>query len=145
MHGLTSGQDTSQSFVRSALFVAACILVVALVLFPISTRQVGTGGPLWLAAAAAICLLSACVAEGIGCLLSRTGSHLAAMLFSMAVRSTPPLAVCLVLAASGGSGRQHLAFVCYLLAFYFVTLTAETWLAVKRVGNKTSKLETSPR
>ena len=42
------------------------------------------------------------------------------------------LAVCIGLAAFGQSGRQHLAFIGYLLTFYLVTLALETWLAVKR-------------
>jgi hypothetical protein len=136
MHGLTSGQDTSHGFVRSALLVTACIFGVALLLLPVAVRQTGTGAPLGLAAAGAICLFAAYLAEAIGCMLGRTGSHLAAMLLSMAVRFTPPIAACFVLAATGASGRQHLAFVGYLLAFYLVTLAAETWLAVRRVSDQ---------
>jgi hypothetical protein len=145
MHGLTNGQLKRQGFVRSALFVTACVFVVALLLMPIAATQTGTGGLLGLLATAAICLLSAYVAEGINCVLSRAGSHLAAMLFSMAVRFTPPLAVCFVLAATGASGRQHLAFVFYLLAFYLATLAVETWLAVQRVSDQSPNLEPNSR
>jgi hypothetical protein len=132
MQGLTSGQIASQGFVRSALFVSACIFVVALLLLPFAIHQSGTGGIPWLVLAGAICMSSAIAAEAISCRLSRAGSHLTAMLLSMTVRLLPPLVVCLALAVRGGGGRQHLLFVGYLLAFYFVTLAAETWLAVKR-------------
>jgi hypothetical protein len=91
-------------------------------------------GMLGLASAAVICLLAAFLAEAVGCALSRTGCHLAAMLFAMALRFIPPLAVCFVLSATGARGQQHLAFVCYLLIFYLATLAVETWLAVKRVN-----------
>jgi hypothetical protein len=135
MHGLTNGQVANQGILRSTLLLAGCVLVVALLLLPFAMRQTGTGSPLGLAAAAGLCLLSACLAEAISCTLAKTGSHLAAMLFSMGVRLTPPLAVCVVLAATGADGRQHLPFVCYLLSFYLVTLATETWLAVKRAGD----------
>ncbi len=60
----------------------------------------------------------------------------------MAIRMVPPLAICVVLAAQGADGREHLAFIGYLLAFYLVTLAVETWLAVKRVRNHASQFAT---
>lgn len=134
MHGLTNGQLSSHGFVRSALIVTACMLGVGLMLLPIAVYQDGSGSALGLLAAGGICLLAAYLAEAFSCLLTRTGPPLAAMLVSMAVRFTPPLLVCFYLAATGATGRQHLAFVCYLLAFYLVTLAVETWLAVSRVS-----------
>jgi len=110
------------------------MLCVGLLLVPFAARQTDMNGLLGLASAAAICLLAAWCAEGVSCALTRTGAHLSAMLLSMALRFIPPLAVCFVLAASGASGQQHLAFVCYLLVFYLATLAVETWLAVKRVN-----------
>jgi hypothetical protein len=135
MHGLTNGQVANPSFLRSALWITACVLVAALVLLPVAVRQTGTGAPLGLAAAAAICLFSAYFAEAVSITLARTGAHLAAMLLSMAIRFTPPLVVCLLLALAGESGREHLAFICYLLVIYLVTLACETWLAVKRASD----------
>jgi hypothetical protein len=134
MRGLSNEQVTGHGFVRSALLVATAVLVVGLLLAPFAARQTDMNGMLGLASAAAICLLAAWCAEGVGCAMRRAGAHLAAMLFSMAIRFIPPLAVCFVLAASGAGGHEHLAFVCYLLIFYLATLAVETWLAVKRVN-----------
>jgi uncharacterized membrane-anchored protein len=145
MHGLTNGQVANQGFLRSALVLAGCMTVVALLLLPIALRQTGTGSPLGLAAAGGLCLFSACLAELISCTLAKTGAHLVAVMISMGLRVTPPLAVCLLLAASGADGEQHLAFVGYLMAFYFVMLGAETWFAVKRAGGKFSNGDRNSR
>jgi hypothetical protein len=134
MRGPTNEQVTGHGFVRSALLVSVVILVIALLLAPFAARQTDMNGMRGLGSAAAICLFAACAAEGVGCVLSRIGSHLAAMLFSMALRFIPPLAVCFVLAANGAGGQRYVAFVCYLLVFYLATLAVETWLAVKRVS-----------
>jgi hypothetical protein len=138
MHGLTNGQVANHGFLRSTLVLSGCVLVVALLLLPFAMRQTGTGAPLGLAAAAGICLAAACVAEAVSCTFAKSGAHLVGMGLSMGIRLLPPLAVCVVLAATGASGRQHLPFVCYLLAFYLVALAAETVLAVKRASGKFS-------
>jgi hypothetical protein len=145
MHGQTSGQATSHIFVRSALLVSAFVFVLALLLLPIAAHKTGLNGPNGLAGAAAICVAAAIVAEAINCVLGRAGSHLAAVLFAMATRFTPPIVVCLMLSATGASGRQNLAFIGYLLAFYLATLAAETWLAVKRAGTGTTKISPQSR
>jgi uncharacterized membrane protein YdjX (TVP38/TMEM64 family) len=145
MHGLTNGQLSSHGFVRSALLVTACILGVGLVLLPVALKQDGSGSVLGLLTAGAVCLIAAIVAEALSCLLARTGPPLAALLVSTAVRFTPPLFVCFYLAATGATGRQHLAFVCYLLAFYLATLAVETWLAVSRVLPKSPNQDVNGR
>jgi len=134
MRGMSNEQVTGHGFVQSALLVTAAILFVGVLLAPFAARQTDMNGMSGLVSAAAICLLAACLAEGVGCALSRAGSPLAAMLFAMTLRFIPPLAVCFVLATSQAGGQQHFAFVCYLLIFYFATLAVETWLAVKRVN-----------
>jgi len=139
MRGPSNEHVTARGFTRSALLVSAVVLVIGLLLAPIATRQTDMNGVLGLFSAAAICLFAAYAAEAVGCALGRTGSHVAAMLFSMALRFIPPLVVCIVLAASGASGQQHFAFVCYLLVFYLAMLVVETWLAVKRVRNTSPK------
>jgi hypothetical protein len=139
MRGLSNEQVRGHGFVRSALLVSAAVLVVGLLLSPFAAHQSDMNGILGLASAAVICLVAAYGAEGVSCALSRTGSHLAAMLFSMALRFVPPLAVCFVLAARGADGQQHFAFVCYLLVFYLATLAVETWLAVKRINITSAK------
>lgn len=133
MHGLTSGQTIRRGFVRSALALTAFIAAIALVLLPYAMRQSGSAGPIGVAAAATISLVSGLASEGLACLLVGAGTPLVGLLMGMTARMAPPLVICLVLAAQGAGGRQHLTFVCYLLAFYLVTLTLETWLAVKRV------------
>jgi len=61
------------------------------------------------------------------------------------VRMILPLGVCAALLASGQNGRQHLAFIDYLLAFYMITLALETWLAVKRTASPASTSNQSSR
>jgi hypothetical protein len=120
-------------FLRSASLLAACVLAAALLIMPYAMWHEGSGGPVGLAIAAAICLLSGWIAEAIVTALGRT-TPLGATLIGMMVRMMLPLGVCVAILASGQTGRQHLAFVLYLLAFYMITLTLETCLAVKRAG-----------
>jgi hypothetical protein len=133
MPGLTSGQ-ASHGFVRSALMLSACVLAIALALMPLAIQQHGSSGAFGLVIAGAICLISGLAAEWLSCFLTRNSSPLAGQLSGMMLRMLLPLVVCLVLAVQGYSGRENLAFVCYLLTFYTATLALETWLAVKRAG-----------
>jgi len=123
----------------------ACIFGVALALMPIAMRQTGSGGPPGLAIAAGICLVSGLAAESLSHFLTRVKSPLAGQLSGMTIRMFLPLSVCLMLALAGFSGRENLAFVCYLLAFYIATLVLETWLAVKRVAVPSATLRQSTR
>ena len=143
MGGLQRGPTTSRGFVRSALALTAVIAFTGLIFLPYAMRQSGTAGPAGLAGAAAICLVAGWASEGLGCLSIRMGAPLAGLAMGTAARLAPPLVICLVLAAQGADGRQHLAFVCYLLTFYLVMLAVETWLAVKRVGHTPSDLNHS--
>jgi len=129
-----AGQDKIPGFVRPAIALLTCIAVVALALVPIAIRGEGSAGLGGLAVAAAICLAAGFAAEGISNVLARLGTPLAAAMVGMGVRMLPPLVLCVGLAATGESGRSHLAFIVYLLAFYFATLATETWFAVKRVA-----------
>ena len=140
MHGLLSGHMTSRGLLRSALVLTGWVVVVALLLLPYAIRHTGSAGPLGLAAAGAICLFAGLAAEAFSLVVSRGGTPLAGLLGGIAFRMLPPLAVCLVLAVQGADGRRHLAFVCYLLAFYMVTLALETWLAVKRASGSSADL-----
>lgn len=128
-----------RGLLHPVLFVAGLTLVVALLLFPFALGRSASGGVAGLAVAAAICLAAGCIAEGVAWALARHVAPLGIMLFGMAIRMLPPLGVCVYLAASGQGGRQHLAFICYLLVFYFATLALETYLAVKRVAHLSSK------
>lgn len=121
-------------FGRSALMLVACVLLAALLLAPFTFHQTGSRGPLGLAVAAAVCLIASFAAETVSVLLARIGQHLAGTLAGMGIRMFPPLVLCLALALSGQTGRQHLYFIFYLMAFYLVTLALETWIAVKRTA-----------
>jgi len=140
MPGLTTGPATSHGFLRSATILAACMLAVALALTPFALNQSGSGGMSGLAVAATICLLSGLAAEAVSIFLARSGTPLAAAMVGMALRMLPPLVLCVALALSGQNGRQHLAFVLYLLAFYLTLLVIETCLAVRRVPATTSSM-----
>lgn len=134
-----------RGFLRPALLLAGCVFVAALALLPVTLGKAGSGGPLGLAIAAAVCLAAGWVAEGFAWFLHCRVSPLGVMLLGMAIRMLPPLGICTVLAAQGASGRQHLAFICYLLTFYLVTLASETWLTVKRVARDSSSLNHGAR
>ena len=140
-----SSMTTRGSFLRSALVLAGCVLVVVLLILPFSVGRSGTSGPAGLAMAAAICLLAGWAAEALACFVLPARTPLASLLAGMAIRMLPPLAVCCVLAALGANGRHHLAFVCYLLTFYLLTLALETWLAVGRVARWPSDTNQSAR
>jgi hypothetical protein len=127
-------------FVRSAIMLSACILAAALLVMPFALQKPGSSGPLGVAIAAAICLLSGLISEAIASALSST--PLGATLIGMMVRMVLPLGICVAILASGQTGRQHLAFICYLLAFYMVTLVLETCLAVKRASSQTPTTNT---
>jgi hypothetical protein len=138
MHGMSVGQTAASSFLRSTAMLAACTATIALLCLPYAIQQSGSNGPIGLAIAATVCFVCGLLSEGIAQLMVRVGAPLAAMLVGMAVRMGPPLVVCLVLAAQGANGREHLAFIVYLLVFYSATLAVETWLAANRVGKSAS-------
>jgi hypothetical protein len=136
----TNPNASNRGFVRSALILAGSTLAIAapLCLFAIVTAQPGLGGPWGVAAAAAVCLFAGWAADAVAAIVQRFAPPHAALLSAMAVRSSPPLLVCMLLAVQGG-GREHLAFVVYLLTFYLVVLTLDTWWAVRRVADASSQ------
>ncbi len=134
MSGTNSSKSTRVRFLRSALTLAGSVLMLALVLMPFAVGRSGSGGPGGLALAATICLVAGLVAESLAFLLHDRVMPVAVMLLGMAIRMVPPLGICIALAAQGAHGREHLAFIVYLLAFYLVTLALETWLTVARVA-----------
>jgi hypothetical protein len=131
---------TTRGFVRSALILAGSILAIAapLCLLSLAMKQTGLGGPAGVAIAAAVCLLAGWASDGVVAIVHRTVNPLAALLVGMSLRLLPPLIVCMLLALRG-AGRDYLAFVVYLLTFYFVTLALDTWWAVKRVARRPAR------
>lgn len=134
MSATTESESSRTSFWRSSLLVVGSVLLGGLALAPFAISQSGSAGIGGLAIAGVICLAAGLVAEGIAVLLGRGVSPLATMLLGMTVRMLPPLGICLFLAAQGARGREHLAFIVYLLSFYLVTLAVETWLSVRRLN-----------
>lgn len=134
MSATTESERSRMSFWRSSLLLAGSVLLGGLALAPFAINKSGSAGIGGLALAGAICLAAGLVSEGIAHLLGRCVSPLATMLLGMTVRMLPPLGICLYLAAQGARGREHLAFIVYLLAFYLVTLALETWLSVRRLN-----------
>jgi hypothetical protein len=132
MSSVVGGQDMDRSFVRSAVVLTVCILATAVLLLPVAIREQGTGNLAGLALVTSMFLASSWLSEAVSLRLHRSGSALAAMGLSMAIRTIPPLLLCFYLAVRGYSGRENFALIGYLFAFYFVTLVVETRLAVKR-------------
>jgi hypothetical protein len=137
---MSLGQTAASSFLRSTAMLAACTATIALLCLPYAIGQTGSSGPVGLAIAATVCFACGLLSEGIALLMGRIGAPIAAMLVGMAVRMGPPLVICLVLAAQGANGREHLAFIVYLLVFYIATLAVETWLAANRASKSASSL-----
>jgi hypothetical protein len=132
MSAAVGGQNMGWTFMRSAFVLTVCILVTAFLLLPVALRESGTGNLAGLALVTAMFLATSWISEAVNTRLHRAGSPLVALGLSMAIRTVPPLLVCLYLAARGYSGRENFALIGYLFAFYFVTLVVETRLAVKR-------------
>src|SRR5262245_55296415 len=95
-----------RGLLRPAAVLAACIFTVALLLLPFAFGRSGFNGPLGLAAAAAICLVTGWVAEVLAYALRGSITPLGIMLLGMGVRMIPPLGICLALAAQRADGRQ---------------------------------------
>ena len=136
---------TKCGIVRSGLVLVGSILAIAvpLCLLSVAMEQAGLNGPAGVIGAAAVCLFAGLSADAAAALANRAASPLVALLVGMALRSLPPLIVCLILAVQGG-GREHLPFVVYLLTFYLVTLALDTWWAVLRVAGTASHLNQRP-
>ncbi|MGD9637234.1 MAG: hypothetical protein AB7G28_23110 [Pirellulales bacterium] len=134
MSATTASEGSRTSFWRASLLLAGSVLVGGLALAPFAVSKSGSAGVGGVALAGAICLAAGLLAEGLAHLLGRSVSPLATMLLGMTIRMLPPLGICLFLAAQGARGREHLAFIVYLLAFYLVTLALETRLNVSRIS-----------
>jgi hypothetical protein len=123
-----------------AFWLTGLVVAVALALFPLAIGREGSGGFTGLLIAAGVCLAAGWSGEGISVLLHGRVQPVGIMVVGMAIRVVPPLAIVTYLAASGQNGRQHLAFIGYLVLFYLSTLSLETYLAVKRLGDAQSKV-----
>jgi hypothetical protein len=130
-------ENPTSDFLRAALWLIGGAVIVGLILFPFATGRTGTGGPVGLLAAAVVCVSAGLISEALRCFVLAS-APLASLLLGMFMRLAPPLFVCLALASRNESGWDHMPFVCYLLAFYGLTLILESWFAVGRVGQPAS-------
>jgi hypothetical protein len=136
---------SARGFLHPALWLVGPTLVVALLLLPFALSKTGSGGPGGLAIAGAICLGAGGMAEVVAWSVRGRVAPWGLMLVGMAIRLAPPMALCIALLANRQGGRQHLAFIAYLLVFYLVTLGVETYLAVRRLAQPTADLKHSAR
>ena len=82
--------------------------------------------------AATVCLLSGLIALLVSVWRVPGLNAFHSVLLAMFFRLFPPLAVCLLLALKG-SGADYFSFISYLLVFYMVTLSVETYLSIKGI------------
>lgn len=143
MSATTASESPRSSFWRASLLLTGCVVVGGLALAPFALSKSGSAGIGGVALAGAICLVTGLLIEGVAHLLGCHASPLVTMLLGMSIRMLPPLGICLFLAAQGARGREHLAFIVYLLAFYLVTLALETWLNVSRVSATSASAKSS--
>lgn len=134
MSAIAESECSRTSFWRASLMLAGCVVAGGLALAPFALSKTGSSGIGGVAVAGAICFAAGILTEAISHLMGRSASPLVTMLLGMGIRMAPPLGICLYLAAQGARGREHLAFVVYLLAFYLATLALETWLNVSRIS-----------
>jgi hypothetical protein len=134
-----------RGFLQPALALAGVLFVVALLLLPFAIGKAGSAGIGGLAVAGFVCLVAGSVAEVVAFALEGRVAPVSIMLLGMGVRVLPPMAICVGLLATGQSGRDHLSFIGYLLAFYLTTLAMETYSAVKRLNTTSSQLNPAAR
>ncbi len=114
------------------MLLVGIVVVLGVAVLPFSLWLEGLSGSFALGAAVLICLTSGLGSLIIGSLQVPRQYALYSLLLAMAVRIIPPLAVCLLLAFRGG-GSEYLGFVCYLVLFYIVTLSVETYVSIRRI------------
>jgi hypothetical protein len=117
--------------------LAIALLAALLVAVPVGLALNGAWGA-WAAVAAAFTVLVASVLSlfAAGAFQSRQEA-LWALLFSMGLRMSIPMAACLVVLMVGGPLATG-GFVFFVLAFYRVALPVETLLAMSQIGQKPS-------
>ncbi len=105
------------------------MVMAAAVVLPLGWVISGNRTGLFAAAAAGgVCLLAAWTALGVSELLRRPQHMLALVLAGMMIRMGIPLAAALAVYFSGGP-LADAGFLYYLVVFYPITLTVETFLS----------------
>ena len=125
----------SDSFLPCAKVFLALVIGFSALILPCVLWLQGLERFLEAGAAAILCSCSGVVALAASSWQTQLRQPLAGLLLAMALRSLPPLTVCLLLAIQG-EGEQFIGFISYLLVFYLVTLSIETFLSVKLISRK---------
>lgn len=141
MGGWSNTSWVNLSFVRSSFITVIFVLTLAAVLSvpAAALGHFGSAGPLGIWSAAGVCLAGVLAGNVATAWCRGADSALLTLCIGIFIRMLPPLTACLFLASRGG-GREHIAFVAYLLTFYLTTLTLDTFWAVHRVANNQTTL-----
>ena len=115
--------------------LAGTLLIVLMLVMPVAYWLQGSRGLVESGLASLLCLLPSLAALAVSHRFLGTPHALGAILSGMALRSMPPLLVCLVLATKT-DGNSQIYFVSYLLLFYMVALAVETLLSVAMLNRK---------
>ncbi len=111
------------------VLLGAVVLVAAAVILPLGWAISGNRTGLFAAAAAGgVCLLAALAALAVSEPLRRPQHTLALVLLGMLIRMGIPLGAALTVYFHGGP-LANAGFLYYLVVFYPVTLTVETFLS----------------
>ncbi|OHB78096.1 MAG: hypothetical protein A2W31_13230 [Planctomycetes bacterium RBG_16_64_10] len=127
-------------FVRRVGGLAVVVTASVAVLSPVALWMGGSAG-LWAAGAgAAACLAGGISAEVAANWLSHERRPLAAILAGMLLRMAVPLVALVIVHYHGGVLVQG-GMVYYVLAFYLITLMAETWMALGEANPRRGESE----
>lgn len=119
-----------RSLLFRAVILGGVVLVAASVILPLGRAISSNRAGLFAGAAAGgVCLLAAWLALGLSGPLRRPQQTLALVLVGMLVRMGIPLAAALAVCFSGGP-LVDAGFLYYLVVFYPLTLTVETFLSL---------------
>lgn len=118
------------------VLLTAVVLMAGAVILPLGWAISGTRAGLFAGAAAgAVCLLAAWTVLGLSEPLRRPKYVLTLLIVAMPIRMGIPLAAAVAVHFSGGP-LANAGFLYYLVVFYPVTLTVETFLSLPEPHDK---------
>jgi hypothetical protein len=115
--------------------LAIGLLGALIVAVPIGISLTGPWGVLAAAAAAITVFVASALSLFAGGAFQSRQEPMWALLFSMGLRMSIPMAACLMVLMVGGPLATG-GFVYFVLAFYLVALPVETLLAMSQIGQK---------
>jgi len=117
--------------------LAAVLLAALIVAVPIGVLFIGGWGA-WAAVAAAMTIFVASIISLFAAAAFQSRQEaMWALLFSMGLRMSIPMAACLIVLLFGGPLATG-GFVYFVLAFYLVALPVETLLAMAQIGQNSN-------